>query len=92
MPRRKSSVKRSRADKKRHLNNLIVKRQLKETLKKFRELVLAKNIAEAKTLLTKAYAQLDKAAKKNIIHPRTANRKKSRLAKRINALKGKAQA
>ena len=80
MPRRKSSVKKTRADKKKHLRNLRIKRQLKDILKKFQALVLAKNNAEAKVLLQKAYAQLDKAAKKQVIHPRTASRKKSRLA------------
>ena len=83
MPRRKSSIKKKRADKKKHLRNLKVKRQLKATLKKFRELILAKNLAEAKALLKKAYSQLDKAAKKRIIHPGTADRKKSRLMKRL---------
>ena len=83
MPRRKSSIKRTRADKKRHLRNLKIKRQLKATLKKFQALVSAKNITEAKTLLKKVFSQLDKAAKKRIIHPRTANRKKSRLTLRI---------
>jgi small subunit ribosomal protein S20 len=83
MPRRKSSIKRTRADKKRHLRNLKIKRQLKATLKKFQALVVTKKITEAKDLLKKAFSQLDKAAKKRIIHPRTANRKKSRLALRI---------
>lgn len=83
MPRRKSSIKRTRADRKRHLKNLRVRRQLKATLKKFQALLLAKNITEAKKLLQKAFSQLDKAAKKRIIHPRTANRKKSRLSLRI---------
>ncbi|MGE5197762.1 MAG: 30S ribosomal protein S20 [Deltaproteobacteria bacterium] len=83
MPRRKSSRKRIRADKKRHLRNLKIKRQLKATLKKFQELISAKNTAEAKTLLQKAYSQLDKAAKKNVIPPGTANRRKSRLALRL---------
>lgn len=83
MPRRKSSIKRTRADKKRHLRNLRIKRQLKATLKKFQALVITKKIAEAKDLLKKAFSQLDKAAKKGIIHPRTANRKKSRLSSRV---------
>ncbi len=83
MPRRKSSIKRTRADRKRHLRNLKIKRQLKETLKKFQETVLAKNIDEARALLVKAFSQLDKAAKKQVIHPRTANRKKSRLSLRL---------
>jgi len=84
MPRRRSSIKRKRADKTRHLHNLKIKQQLKKTLKKFQALLTAKNIAEAKTSLVKVFSLLDKAAKKKIIHPQTANRKKSRLAKRLN--------
>lgn len=83
MPRRRTSLKRKRADKKRHLRNLKIKQQLKKTIKKFRELLSAKNIDEAKTLLWKVYSQIDKAAKKRIIHPKTADRKKSRLIRRL---------
>lgn len=81
MPRRKSSLKSKRAGDKKHLRNLKVKRDLKKALKKFRELVVAKNIAQAKDFLGKVFSQLDKAAKKGIIHRNTANRKKSRLAR-----------
>jgi len=83
MPRRKTSLKRNRADKKRHLRNLKIKQELKKTLKKFQELLSAKNANEAKALLGKVFSQLDKAAKKRIIHRQTANRKKSRLTKRL---------
>lgn len=83
MPRRRTSLKRKRQDKKRRLRNLKVKQQLKKTLKKFQALLSAKNIAEAKALLGKVFSQLDKAAKKRIIHPRTSSRKKSRLARRL---------
>jgi len=83
MPRRKSSLKRKRADKKRHLRNLKAKQVLKKTIKKFRALLSSKNINEAKALLVKVYSLLDKAAKKRMIHPKTADRKKSRLAKRL---------
>ncbi|MDD4954231.1 MAG: 30S ribosomal protein S20 [Candidatus Omnitrophica bacterium] len=83
MPRRRTSIKKTRQDVKRHLRNLKVKQQLKKTLKKFQALLAAKNAAEAKALLVQVFSQLDKAAKKNIIHPNTANRKKSRLAKRL---------
>lgn len=82
MPRRKSSVKRTRGDKKKHIKNLKVKKELKKTLKKFQTLISAKS-DEAKSFLKNVYSQLDKAAKKNIIKPGTAKRKKSRLAKRI---------
>jgi small subunit ribosomal protein S20 len=83
MPRRRTSLKRSRADKKRHLRNLKVKVKLKKTIKKLYALLGAKNFNEAKALLGNVFSQLDKAAKKRIIHPATANRKKSRLAKRL---------
>lgn len=83
MPRRKTSLKRKRADKKRHERNLKIKQQLKKTIKKFQSLLSAKNIEEAKALMGKVFSQLDKAAKKRIIHPQTANRRKSRLMKRL---------
>lgn len=83
MPRRKSSVKKTRADKKKHLRNLKVKQELKKTIKKFQALLSAKSIDEAKAFLKTVFSKLDKAAKKDIIHPATANRKKSRLAKRL---------
>lgn len=84
MPRRKTSLKKKRADKKKHLRNLKIKQQLKKAIKKFLSLVSAKNVAEAKSTLAKVFSQLDKAAKKKIIHPATANRKKSRLMKRLS--------
>ena len=83
MPRRRTSIKRQRVDKKKHLRNLKVKQQLKKTIKKFQALVSAKNINEAKILLPKVYSSLDKAAKKRILHPNTASRKKSRLMTRL---------
>ena len=83
MPRRRTSLKRSRADKKKHERNLKIKQQLKRTIKKLLSLLSEKNVNEAKKLLGKVFSQLDKAAKKQVIHPRTASRRKSRLAKRL---------
>ncbi len=83
MPRRRTSLKRKRADKKRRLHNLKIKQELKKALKKFQALLSTKNINEAKAYIGKIYSKLDKAAKKRIIHPNTARRKKSRLARRL---------
>lgn len=83
MPRRKTSLKTQRQIEKRHLRNLKIKNQLKKTVKKFLALLAAKNTNEAKILLGKVFSQLDKAAKKRILHPRTADRRKSRLTKRL---------
>ncbi|MCK9594352.1 MAG: 30S ribosomal protein S20 [Candidatus Omnitrophica bacterium] len=83
MPNRKAAVKRLRVDKKRHQRNLKIKTELKKGLKKLQALLTAKNSAEAKTSLAKVFSLLDKAAKKKILHPNTANRKKGRLAKKV---------
>jgi len=84
MPRRKTSLKSNRVNKRKRTRNVKVKLQLKKAVKKFQELLDKKNSAEAKTFIAKVFSQLDKAAKKNIIHPATANRKKSRLMLRLS--------
>ena len=84
MPRRRTSLKSNRVNKRKHTRNLRVKSQLKKSIKKFQELLIAANTTEAKTFINKVFSQLDKAAKKNIIHPATANRRKSRLMRRLS--------
>lgn len=83
MPKRRSALKRIRVDKRRRLRNLKIKREIKKTLKKFQGELSAKNIDTVKSLLGKVFSLLDKAAKKRVIHPNTASRKKSGLAKSI---------
>ncbi len=84
MPRRRTSLKSTRVNKRKHIRNLKVKGQLKKTIKQFQELLTKANTAEAKIFISKVFSQLDKAAKKNIIHPATANRRKSRLMRRLS--------
>ena len=66
MPRRRTSLKSNRVNKRKHTRNLKVKVQLKKAIKKFHELLSEKNSNEAKTFIAKVFSQLDKAAKKNI--------------------------
>jgi small subunit ribosomal protein S20 len=87
MPRRKSSVMHTRLSEKKHRQNLKIRQEIKKTIKKFLALLSAKDIEEAKKLLVKAFSQLDKAAKKKIIHPKLASRRKSRLSKRLGSTK-----
>ncbi len=84
MPRRRTSLKSNRVNKRKHTRNLKIKLQLKKTIKKFQALLSEKNSLEAKTFIAKVFSQLDKEAKKKIIHPRTANRRKSRLMLRLS--------
>ncbi len=79
MPRRRCSLKKRRVDKKRRLYNLRVKKKLMNAIKKFKKLLQAKNIPEAKQQLSKVFSQLDKAAKKKVLHKNLTKRKKSRL-------------
>ncbi|HNQ50010.1 MAG: 30S ribosomal protein S20 [Candidatus Omnitrophica bacterium] len=83
MANRRAAVKRMRVDAKRHSRNQKIRRELKKSIKQYLGLLTVKNAAEAKTLFTKVTSLLDKAAKKRVIHPNTANRNKSRLAKRL---------
>ena len=73
----------NKVSKKKHLRNFKVKKDLKKKIKELQALIAAKKTEEAKKTLVEVYSQLDKAAKKRIIHPGTASRKKSRLAKKI---------
>jgi len=74
-------MKRMKTDKKREARNNYVKRTIKTLAKKFRSEL---PVEEKQKMLDTLYAQLDKAAKKGVIHKRTASRRKSRLAASLN--------
>lgn len=78
MPNNKSCEKRLRQDKKRAARNNYVKATIKTLSNKMRSENLS--VEEKKVLLSEVYSKLDKAAKRNIIHKRTASRRKARLA------------
>ena len=81
--------KRAKQNTKRKTTNRARKSQVKTQIKHF-EAAVEKGDAEAATeqyrLLTK---KLDKTASTSTMHKKTAARKKSRLAKRLNTLKAK---
>jgi small subunit ribosomal protein S20 len=81
MPQHKSPMKRMKTDKKREARNNYVTRTIKTLSKKIRSEM---PIEEKQKLLETIYSQLDKAAKKGVIHKRTASRRKSRLAQMLN--------
>ncbi len=53
---------------------------MRDEVKGVKKLVAAKQAAEARKLLAAAYQAIDKAAKRGVIKPNAAARKKSRLA------------
>lgn len=52
---------------------------MRDTVKTFKKLVVAKKVDEAETSLPSLYKAIDKAAKRGVIKKNTAARKKSRL-------------
>ena len=94
MPHLKSAKKRMRQTLKRRENNRAVKKALKKQLKTVFELGndAAANADQLKKEVTAAVKKLDKAAAKRVIHPNAAARKKSQIARLINARKTAAKA
>lgn len=66
--------------------NKAIKSKVKTYIKKVEAAVAANDAAEAKSALTVAISEIDKAAKKGIYHKNTAARKVSRLTKAVNSI------
>ena len=83
----KSAKKRIKVIQTKTLQNQMVKTQLRTLIKKFNAAVDSGD----KTAATEAYKlvvkKVDQAAAKNLIHKNAAARKKSQLAKKLNAAK-----
>ena len=73
----KSAKKAIRQNERRKAINIIYKNKIKILSKEVKNLVLAKKINEAKTLLPKLYQAFDKAAKVGVIKKNKASRLKS---------------
>ena len=86
MPQRRTAIKDLRKSHTKHMRNLDIRTDLKKTLKSFVSAVKEKK-AESKDLLKTLYKKLDKAAKRNIMHKKTAARRKSRFAKLLATAK-----
>jgi small subunit ribosomal protein S20 len=84
-----SAKKRIRQNEKRRARNRIRKDLLKTEVKAFTTVLAAGNFGKAEEQLRKVVSRLDKIASKNTIHKNAAARKRSRLTKRLNALRTK---
>jgi len=86
MPVIKSAKKQMFQNRKKRARNFPVRSQLKTTYKKALSLIKDSKLDEAKKYLPLVYRIIDMAAKKNILHDKTAARKKSRIALALNEL------
>jgi small subunit ribosomal protein S20 len=82
----KSAEKRNRQAQVRRLRNRVNKTKMKTAVRKLNEVVATGSVEEAKVVLQQATSVIAKTAGKGTIHKKTASRKISRLAKRVNAM------
>lgn len=90
MPNRKvnrSAEKTMRGSIKKRTRARIIKGYLRDVMRDIREQDFSADLEKA---LPKASSVLDKAGKKKTIHPKTASRYRSRLAKHVNKAKAEA--
>lgn len=83
----KSAVKRVRIAAKKTARNNIVKSIVRTSVRRYNEALKGRNAEQAAQALSRVASNVDKAAAKGVIHKNAAARKKSRLARRLAALK-----
>jgi small subunit ribosomal protein S20 len=86
MANHKSAAKKARRDVEARLRNRANRSTLRTALKKFMAVVEAGSKTEAAAALPGIMGLVDKAAKKGVLHKNAADRHKSRLTLKVNAL------
>lgn len=84
-----SAKKRIRQNAKRKLINRTRKSQIKTQIKRFETALAGGDVNAASEQYRLTVKKLDQTASTSTMHKKTAARKKSRLAKKLNALKAK---
>ena len=87
MPNIKSAIKRVSVIEKKTLRNNMIKSGYRTAVRKFEEAISTGDVKNAETLFVEATKKIDMACTKGVIVKNTAARKKSRLAKKLNAVK-----
>lgn len=83
MPITTSAKKVLRSSKRKRVYNLRRKNELQDTTKKVKKLIAEGKKDEAAKMLPGVYQAIDKAAKRGVIKPNAAARKKSRIAQAL---------
>lgn len=81
-----SAAKRHRQSEKRRIHNRIIRSRVRTSVKRVLSAVDAKDRSQAETAHQEFISLIDSAARKGVYHNNTAARKKSRMAKKVNAL------
>ncbi len=85
MPNLASAAKRVRQNERNRVRNRALKAELKTETRKLSDALHDGKLDQAKDLLSKVTKKLDQVAAKGALHRNTASRRKSRLARRVNA-------
>jgi small subunit ribosomal protein S20 len=83
VPNIKSAKKRLRQSENRRVRNKSVRSRIRT---RTRALLAMTSADEAQALLPDLYALIDRAAGRGVLHPNTAGRQKSRLARHVESL------
>ncbi len=86
MPNIKSAIKRVSVIEKKTLRNNMIKSEYKTAIKNFEAAVAEGDAKKAEALFSEATKKIDGACTKGVIVKNTAARKKSSLAKKLNAM------
>ena len=86
MPNIKSAIKRVSVIEKKTLQNNMIKSAYKTAIKNFEAAVAEGDVKKAESLFSEATKKIDQACTKGVIVKNTAARKKSNLAKKLNAM------
>ena len=86
MPNIKSAIKRVSVIEKKTLQNNMIKSAYKTAVRNFEAAVAEGDVKKAVSLFSEATKKIDQACTKGVIVKNTAARKKSNLAKKLNAM------
>ena len=81
-----------RVAKRRQLRNKSIRTLCKTSITKAEGLIFSGELESAQAAVVSAISALDKAAKKGVIHPNNAARRKARLMKKLNEARASASA
>ncbi len=84
MPNIKSAKKRVLVNAKKTEQNKNIRSAVRTAIKKVDLLIKENNLEEAKVALSAAFAAIDSACNKNILHANNASNKKAKLAKKLD--------
>jgi small subunit ribosomal protein S20 len=92
MPSSPSAIKRLKQSIKRRMHNRITKKVIKTLTKRSMASLAAKDFEKAEADFRAATAKIDKAGVRRVLHPNTAARRKSKLARDFTAALARAKA